>query len=200
MSRFRSEGRSVGVYLNDIERYYKSMKAAKDFDHYCHYLTLMKNQIEFLSQYIVEENNFEEFKKEVYLTEIDKGMIDSIINTVELNLKFIKQSLAYASRLTADRKKYKPIFDKFTEPSGYSGEIRVGKPGRTRVNRDGTSVHFIDEATWNNIREQIGISENAVKDNSMYDVLGKLRSEPLSLNPDHVVNRSINKGEKINDN
>lgn len=85
-------------------------------------------------------------------------------------------------------------------PNGYSGEIRVGKQGRTRVNRDGTTVHFIDESTSKNIREQIGISEESVKDNSMYDVLGKLRSEPLSLNPDHVVNRSINKGEKLNDN
>ena len=200
MSRFRSEGRSVGVYLNDIERYYKSMKSAKDFDHYCHYLTLMKNQIEFLSQYIVEEDKLEEFKKEVYSTEIDDGMIDSIIHTVELNIKFIKKGLAYASRLKADQKKYDTVFDGFTEPSGYSGEIRVGKLGRTRVNRDGTSVHFVDESTWNNIREQIGISENAGKDNSMYDVLGELRIEPLSLNPDNVVNRSINKGEKINDN
>lgn len=31
--------------------------------------------------------------------------------------------------------------------NGYSGEIRLGKPGRTRVNRDGSTVHFVDEST-----------------------------------------------------
>ena len=43
--------------------------------------------------------------------------------------------------------------------NGYSGEIRLGKPGRTRVNRDGTTVHFVDESTWKNIKEQLGLTE-----------------------------------------
>lgn len=38
--------------------------------------------------------------------------------------------------------------------NGYSGEIRLGKLGYTKVNRDGTIVHFVDESTWSNIREQ----------------------------------------------
>lgn len=39
--------------------------------------------------------------------------------------------------------------------NGYSGEIRLGKLGYTRVNRDGSTVHFVDESTWSNIREQL---------------------------------------------
>lgn len=95
MSKFHSGPRSVKVYLDDIERYYKSMKSAKDFDHYCHYLTLMKNQIEFLSQYIHEEKKYEEFEEAVYLTGIDTEMIVNIIKTVESNLLFIRKGLTY---------------------------------------------------------------------------------------------------------
>lgn len=73
--------------------------------------------------------------------------------------------------------------------SGYHGEIRLGKLGRTRVNRDGSTVHFVDEPTWKNIREQLGLAEEAVKGNSMYEVIGKHRDTPLSLNPDHKTNR-----------
>ena len=47
--------------------------------------------------------------------------------------------------------------------NGYSGEIRLGKLGRTRVNRDGSTVHFVDESTWKNIREQLGLAEETVK-------------------------------------
>ena len=50
--------------------------------------------------------------------------------------------------------------------NGYSGEIRLGKPGRTRVNGDGTTVHFVDESTWKNIREQLGLTEETVQGNS----------------------------------
>ena len=71
------------------------MKSAKDFEHYTHYLTLMKNQIEFLSQYIYEEKKFDEFEESIYLTEIDTKMIVAIIKTVESNLLFIRKGLAY---------------------------------------------------------------------------------------------------------
>lgn len=87
--------RSVKGYLNEIERYYNSMKSAIDFDHYAYHLSFLKQQIEFLSQYIYEEKKFEEFEEAVYLTGIDTEMIIAIIKTVESNLLFIRKGLAY---------------------------------------------------------------------------------------------------------
>lgn len=95
MSKLYSGPRSIKGYLYEIERYYKSMKSAKDFEHYAHYLTLMKNQIEFLSQYIHEEKKFDEFEESIYLTGIDTEMIIAIIKTVESNLLFIRKDLSY---------------------------------------------------------------------------------------------------------
>nr|DAI57999.1 MAG TPA: hypothetical protein [Caudoviricetes sp.] len=46
---------------------------------------------------------------------------------------------------------------------GYSGEIRPGKPGYTKVNRDGTTVHFVEESTWKNIKEQLKLTEETVQ-------------------------------------
>lgn len=37
-----SNVRSVKGYLNEIERYYKSMKSAIDFDHYAYHLSFLK--------------------------------------------------------------------------------------------------------------------------------------------------------------
>lgn len=90
-----SNVRSVKGYLNEIERYYNSMKSAIDFDHYAYHLSFLKQQIEFLSQYIHEEKKFEEFEEAVYLTGIDTEMIIAIIKTVESNLLFISKGLAY---------------------------------------------------------------------------------------------------------
>ena len=87
--------RSVKGYLNEIERYYNSMKSAIDFDHYAYHLSFIKQQIEFLSQYIYEEKKFNEFEEAVYLTGIDTEMIIAIIKTVESNLLFIRKGLAY---------------------------------------------------------------------------------------------------------
>lgn len=46
-----SNVRSVKGYLNEIERYYKSMKSAIDFDHYAYHLSFLKQQVEFLSHW-----------------------------------------------------------------------------------------------------------------------------------------------------
>lgn len=70
--------------------------------------------------------------------------------------------------------------------SGYRGEIRVGKPGRTRVNRDGTTVHFIDESTWKNIKEQLGLTEENLKHNPMYEVIGRFENVPPHFRPDYI--------------
>lgn len=90
-----SNVRSVKGYLNEIERYYNSMKSAIDFDHYAYHLSFLKQQIEFLSQYIYEEKKFNEFEEAIYLTGIDTDMIISIIKTVESNLTFIRKGLIY---------------------------------------------------------------------------------------------------------
>lgn len=90
-----SNVRSVKGYLNEIERYYNSMKSAIDFDHYAYHLSFLKQQIEFLSQYIYEEKKFEEFEQEVYLIGIDTEMVIAIVKTVESNLLFIRKGLAY---------------------------------------------------------------------------------------------------------
>nr|DAR78763.1 MAG TPA: hypothetical protein [Caudoviricetes sp.] len=95
MSKFYSGPRSIKGYLDEIERYYNSMKSAIDFDHYAYHLSFLKQQIEFLSQYIHEEKKFDEFEEEVYLTGIDTEMIIAIIKTVESNLLFIRKGLAY---------------------------------------------------------------------------------------------------------
>lgn len=95
MSKFYSGERSIRVYLNAIEKYYELMKKSKDIDHYCHYLTLVKNQIEFLSQYIYETGKLEEFKACIDHTGIDNNMCASIIKTVELNIHFMVKGMAY---------------------------------------------------------------------------------------------------------
>lgn len=71
------------------------MKKSKDFDHYSHYLTLVKNQIEFLSQYIYETDKLEEFKHCIDHIGIDNNMCASIIHTVELNIQFMVKGMAY---------------------------------------------------------------------------------------------------------
>lgn len=188
MTKFYTGIRSVEVYLKEIERYYNLLKNSKDIDQYGHYLILMKNQIEFLSMYIIETDKFEHFENKIQFTGIDKDMVVTIITTVRANIKFIVKALKL-TRLEEDKEKLKKWDNRFGNDSGYQGEIRLGKPGRTRVNRDGTTVHFVDESTWNNIREQLGLAEEAVKGNSMYEVIGKHRDTPLSLNPDHKANR-----------
>lgn len=95
MSKFYSGERSIRGYLNEIEKYYELMKKSKDFDHYSHYLTLVKNQIEFLSQYIYQTGKLEEFKHCIDHTGIDNNMCASIIHTVELNIQFMVKGMAY---------------------------------------------------------------------------------------------------------
>jgi hypothetical protein len=78
--------------------------------------------------------------------------------------------------------------------NGYSGEIRLGKPGRTRVNRDGSTVHFVDESTWKNIKEQLGLTEENLKHNPMYEVIGRFENVPPHFRPENKLQ------EKQNDN
>lgn len=36
----------------------------------------------------------------------------------------------------------------------------MSKLGYTKVNRDGSTVHFVEESTWKNIKEQLGLRGN----------------------------------------
>lgn len=69
--------------------------------------------------------------------------------------------------------------------NGYSGEIRLGKLGYTKVNRDGTTVHFVDESTWKNIKEQLGLTEENLKHNPMYEVIGRFENVPPHFRPEY---------------
>lgn len=42
----------------------------------------------------------------------------------------------------------------------------MSKLGYTKVNRDGTIVHFVEESTWKNIKEQLELTEETLKGNS----------------------------------
>lgn len=70
--------------------------------------------------------------------------------------------------------------------NGYSGEIRPGKPGRIRMNRDGTIVHFVEESTWKNIKEQLGLTEENIKGNSEYEVIGRFENVPPHFRPEYT--------------
>lgn len=112
MTKFYTGIRSVEVYLKEIERYYNLLKSSKDIDQYGHYLILMKNQIEFLSIYIIEEDKFEEFEINIQSTGIDKDMVTTIITTVRANIKFIVKALKL-TRLEEDKEKLKKWDNRF---------------------------------------------------------------------------------------
>lgn len=73
--------------------------------------------------------------------------------------------------------------------SGYHGEISVGKPSYTKVTRNGVTkhIHAVDSETFSSIKKQIGISEKAVKDNSLVEVIKKYHPNYISpgLRPEY---------------
>lgn len=177
MTKFYTGIRSVRAYLNEIERYYNLLKSSKDIDQYGHYLILMKNQIEFLSIYIIEEDKVEEFETNIHLTGIDKDMVTTIITTVRANIKFIVKALR-RTRLEEDKEKLKKWDNRFGNDSGYQGEIRLGKPGQKEFDKNGNPIHFVDSETFSSIKKQIGISEKAVKGNSLIDGINGEKKAP----------------------
>ena len=177
MTKFYTGIRSVRAYLNEIERYYNLLKNSKDIDQYGHYLILMKNQIEFLSIYIIEEDKFEEFETNIHLTGIDKDMVTTIITTVRANIKFIVKALKL-TRLEEDKEKIKKWVNRLGNDSGYQGEIRIGKPGHKEFDKNGNPIHFVDSETFSSIKKQIGISEKAVKDNSLIEGINGEKKAP----------------------
>lgn len=177
MTKFYTGIRSVEVYLTEIERYYNLLKNSKDIDQYGNYLILMKNQIEFLSMYIIEEDKFDEFETNIHLTGIDKDMVTTIITTVRANIKFIVKGLKL-TRLEEDKEKLKKWDNRFGNNSGYQGEIRLGKPVRKEFDKNGNPIHVVDSETFSSIKKQIGISEKAVKDNSLIEGINGQKKAP----------------------
>lgn len=198
MTKFYTGIRSVEAYLKEIERYYNLLKSSKDIDQYGHYLILMKNQIEFLSIYIIEEDKFEEFETNIRSTDIDKDMVTTIITTVRANIKFIVKALKL-TRLEEDKEKLKKWDNRFGNDSGYQGEIRLGKHGRKEFDKNGNPIHFVDSETFSSIKKQIGISEKAVKDNSLIEGINGEKKAPYfnGYKPNFYFKQQ---GEKLNDN
>lgn len=48
---------------------------------------------------------------------------------------------------------------------GCRGEIRPGKPGTMKFDRNGKPIHFMDQETWKNMRETLGIVEERIEEN-----------------------------------
>jgi hypothetical protein len=70
---------------------------------------------------------------------------------------------------------------------GYRGEIRVGEPSYTKVTRNGFTkhIHVVDSDTWKNIREQMGLVEERIESNSMYEVIERFEKIPPHYIPDY---------------
>lgn len=198
MTKFYTGIRSVEVYLKEIERYYNLLKNSKDIDQYGHYLILMKNQIEFLSMYIIETDKFEHFENKIQFTGIDKDMVTTIITTVRANIKFIVKALKL-TRLEEDKEKLKKWDNRFGNDLEYQGEIRLGKPGRKEFDKNGNPIHFVDSETFSSIKNQIGISEKAFKDNSLIEGINGEKKAPYfnGYKPNFYFKQQ---GEKLNDN
>lgn len=71
--------------------------------------------------------------------------------------------------------------------SGYRGEIIVGKPSYKKITRNGVTkhIHVVDSETWKGIKEQLGLVEERVKSNSMYEVIGSFKNVPPRFRPEY---------------
>lgn len=85
--------------------------------------------------------------------------------------------------------------------SGYQGEIRPGKPGIMKFDRDGNVIHFVDQETWKNMRETLGIVEERIEENSFHETIGKFKNIPPHFRPEYYHSGNIiEQKEKQNDN
>lgn len=124
-----------------------------------------KNIYEELEKLFVKQN---EHIKVLLTSGAAKDMVTTIITTVRANIKFIVKALKL-TRLEEDKEKIKKWDNRFGNDSGYQGEILLGKPGRKEFDKNGNPIHFVDSETFSSIKKQIGISEKAVKDNSLVE-------------------------------
>lgn len=85
--------------------------------------------------------------------------------------------------------------------SGYQGEIRPGKPGTIKFDRNGNVIHFVDQETWKNMRETLGIVEERIEENSFHETIGKFKNIPPHFRPEYYHSGNIiEQKEKQNDN
>ena len=84
---------------------------------------------------------------------------------------------------------------------GCRGEIRPGKPGTIKFDRNGNVIHFVDQETWKNMRETLGIVEERIEENSFHETIGKFKNIPPHFRPEYYHSGDIIKlKEKQNDN
>lgn len=84
---------------------------------------------------------------------------------------------------------------------GCRGEIRPGKPGTIKFDRNGNVIHFVDQETWKNMRETLGIVEERIEENSFHETIGKFKNIPPHFRPEYHHSGDIIKlKEKQNDN
>ena len=69
---------------------------------------------------------------------------------------------------------------------GCRGEIRHGKPGTIKFDRNGNVIHFVEER---------------IEENSFHETIGKFKNIPPHFRPEYYHSGDIlNKKEKQNDN
>lgn len=68
---------------------------------------------------------------------------------------------------------------------GCRGEIRPGKPGTMKFDRDGNVIHFVDQTTWKNMRETLEMVEERIEENSFHETIGKFKYIPPHYIPEY---------------
>lgn len=69
----------------------------------------------------------------------------------------------------------------------FNKHIPIGKPGQKEFDKNGNPIHFVDSETFSSIKKQIGISEKAVKDNSLVEGIKSYHPNyiPPGLRPEY---------------
>lgn len=77
--------------------------------------------------------------------------------------------------------------------SVYHGEISVVKPSYKKVTVNGVTrhVHVVDSDTWKNIKEQLGIVEERIEENSLHETIGKFKHIPPHFRPEYYHSGNI---------
>lgn len=110
-----------------------------------------------------------------------------ISGTTNISPETLEDPALKLTRLEEDKEKLKKWDNRFGNDLGYQGEIRLGKPGRKEFDKNGNPIHFVDSETFGSIKKQIGISEKAVKDNSLLEGIKNYPTNyiPPGLRPEY---------------
>jgi hypothetical protein len=70
-----------------------------------------------------------------------------------------------------------------------------------KFDRDGNVIHFVDQETWKNMRETLGIVEERIEENSFHETIGKFKNITPHFRPEYYHSGNIiEQKEKQNDN